>query len=273
MPFITLTTDFGTQDYLAAAIKGQLYATVKDAVIVDVTHEISSYNLMQTAYICSSAFRHFAAETIHIVLVDVFHTHPTNILIARHNNQFIICPDNGVLTMIADGMPDKVVKVAFTQLPDSTILSYTAQIANILSVLSANRKIETVGTTTTDIVVKNNIKPAIYADAMEGQIIYIDKFENVIVNISKHDFESACKNRPFKIIFKRDEVIEKIHRHYADVKDSETVAYFNSSGYLEIAVNKGNASGLFGLQSVSERAGDITSQNRWFYQTIKIYFE
>jgi len=273
MPLITLTTDIGTQDYLAAAMKGQLYAAVKDATIVDITHELASYNYLQTAYICSSAFKHFAAETIHIVLVNVFDSNPKNILIARHNNQFIICPDNGLLTMIADGMPEKIVSTAFTKNPDSTILSYTAQIAKILAVLAANRKMETVGTASTDIVIKNNLKPAIYADYIEGQIIFVDKFENVIVNISKNDFETARKDRKYKIIFKRDEVIETIHQHYADVRDSETVAFFNAAGFLEIAVNKGNASGLFGLQTISERSANSAAQNRLFYQTIKIYFE
>jgi S-adenosylmethionine hydrolase len=273
MSLITLTTDTGTQDYLAAAIKGQLYASGKAVTIVDITHELSPYNFLQAAYICSSAFKYFAAETIHIVLVNVFDASPKHILVARHNNQFIICPDNGLLTMILDGMPEKLVKVAITNKPDSTLLSYTAQIAAITKVLAENRKIETVGSISTDIVVKNNLKPAIYTDYMEGQIIYIDKFENVIINITKTDFESACKGRAFKIVFKRDEIIETIHQHYADVKDGETLAFFNAAGYLEIAVNKGNASGLFGLKSISERSGDMTMQNRLFYQTVKIYFE
>jgi S-adenosylmethionine hydrolase len=89
------------------------------------------------------------------------------------------------------------------------------------------------------------------------------------VNITKEAFELQQKGRKFKIVFKRDEVIDTISEHYADVPEGEKLALFNSAGYLEIAINKGNAAGLFGLQGYSEIQ---VQNNRLFYQTIKVFF-
>ena len=112
---------------------------------------------------------------------------------------------------------------------------------------------------------------------IEGQIILIDKFENVIVNISKVQFEEHRKGRKFSIIFKRDEVIDKLSESYADVPEGDKLAFFNSAGYLEIAINKGHAASLFGLQRFSEKQHKTAQQqyinSRMFYQTVKVYFE
>ena len=79
-----------------------------------------------------------------------------------------------------------------------------------------------------------------------------------------------------KISFKRDEVIDRISDSYADVPEGEKLALFNSAAYLEIAINKGNAAGLFGLQGFLEKQNQPQHQylnNRLFYQTVKVYFE
>ena len=69
MSIITLTTDIGQQDYLVAAVKGQLYSASDSLTIVDVSHQLSSFNYPQAAYFCSSAFKYFPPGTFHIVLL------------------------------------------------------------------------------------------------------------------------------------------------------------------------------------------------------------
>ena len=97
-----------------------------------------------------------------------------------------------------------------------------------------------------------------------------DNFENIVVNITKEQFETQRRGRSFRITFKRDEEISSISETYADVPEGEKLALFNSGGYLEIAINKGNAAGLFGLQGFTEQSQNL--QNRLFYQTVKIFF-
>ena len=119
---------------------------------------------------------------------------------------------------------------------------------------------------------KNPLNPMLGSNWIEGQIIFIDHFENVVVNITRDAFEEQRRGRKFFIAFKRDEVIDRISETYADVAEGEKLALFNAAGYLEIAINKGNAAGLLGLQGFSEKQS-AHLQNRLFYQTIRVIFE
>jgi S-adenosyl-L-methionine hydrolase (adenosine-forming) len=275
MPIVTLTTDIGQQDYLVAAIKGQLYSANEYITIVDISHQVSSFNYPQAAYFCCSAFKHFPANSFHVVLVNMFDERPKQMLLAYHNNQYIACADNGLLTMIIDGPPEKVIGLRLPEDERPTTLLCTKIIANAYSHILAGIEMENIGDTDVKIVEKLRLKYVTSPTTMEGQILYIDNFENVIVNITKEDFDRERNGRNFKIVFKRDEVIDSISDTYACVPQGEKVAFFNSAGYLEIAINKGNAAGLFGLQGFSEamQKQSISLQNKWFYQTVKIFFE
>ena len=275
MPIITLTTDFGLQDYLVAAVKGQLYSGMDNITIVDVSHQLSSFNYPQAAYFCDSAFRHFPPATVHIVLVNMFDDKPTQMLLSTYNNQYIACADNGLVTMISDGAPVEIVGLPLPAEIQPTTLVCTQVIANAIKKIFRGEKLSAVGTPGVTFNEKLRLKYVNSPTTMEGQILYLDNFENVIVNITRDDFDRERKGRNFKIVFKRDEVIDTISQTYACVSHGEKVAFFNSAGYLEIAINKGNAAGLFGLQGFSDamQKQSIALQNKWFYQTVKIFFE
>jgi S-adenosylmethionine hydrolase len=275
MAIITLTTDIGQQDYLVAAIKGQLYSVSETLTVVDISHQLSSFNYPQAAYFCDSAFKHFPSGTFHIVLVNMFDEKPKQMLLAYHNNQYIACSDNGLLTMIIDGTPERVVGLPLPENVRPTTLVCTQVVTNALWQILAGKNLDFVGEQNVQIVEKLRLKYVTSPTTLEGQILYIDNFENVIVNITRQDFERERKGRNFKIVFKRDEVIDTISETYACVPQGEKVAFFNSSDYLEIAVNKGNAAGLFGLKGYSEamHKQNMAFQNNWFYQTVKIFFE
>jgi S-adenosylmethionine hydrolase len=197
-------------------------------------------------------------------------------LLAEHNGQYIGCGDNGLLTMILEEIPQKVVALALEKNKRKNTLYCTTVFAKAFNDIISGKKLEQIGDSSVSIQVKNPLRPLLGANWMEGQIIFIDNFENVIVNITREDFEEQRKGRSFKIVFKRDEVIEKICDTYADVQEGEKLALFNSADYLEIAINKGNAAGLFGLQGFSEKQNQPQHQylnNRLFYQTVKVYFE
>lgn len=136
-----------------------------------------------------------------------------------------------------------------------------------------------IGTPLHSIKERHPLMPIVQEDYIEGQVIYIDRFENVIVNITRDQFESCRKGRSFRIFVMRDDFISHISATYGDVSEGGKLAVFNSAGYLEIAINKGNAAGLFGLQSYSREQDTYSGisesmlQKHLFYQTIRIHFE
>ncbi len=272
MPALTLSTDIGQSDYLVGAIKGQLITALPSCSITDITHQLSPHNYQQAAYICTNAFKYFAPQTFHIVLINFFERTLKHILLAQYNQQYIICPDNGILTMIAGVKPENI--FAFSTNPNSnnTLLQFTQIIAQTLSRIVKGDSLQTVVERISDIEEKYPMRSTSGSDWIETQIIYIDNFENVVVNLTREEFEEIGKNRNFKIALMRNsEFIEKISENYASVPPGENLAWFNSAGYLEIAMNRGNVAGLFGLQGYTENKPGM--QNRLSYQTIRIVFE
>ncbi len=275
MPLLTLTSDIGNQDYLVGAVKAKLLHTNSEFTFVDISHCIPPFNYPQAAYICRSAFANFPDFTYHLILINLFEKKPDHLLLAFHKNHYFLCADNGLLSMILETTPELVIGIPL----DKNVIRNTLHCADIMgqtvNKLVQGESIQNIGIPDMAFIEKNALRPLLGQAWIEGQIIFIDNFENVIVNITREQFEEQRKGRSFKIIFKRDEVIDRISESYADAHEGEKLALFNSAGYLEIAINKGNAAGLFGLKGYSEKTSKISNimQTRLFYETVRIYFE
>jgi S-adenosyl-L-methionine hydrolase (adenosine-forming) len=273
MPLITLTSDIGLQDYLVGAVKGRLLQVNTDLNIIDITHQLPPFNYPQAAYICRNAIKNFPEFTYHIVLVNLFERKPENLLLAFHNNQYILCADNGLLTMITEGKPEMVIGLPVDKTKIKNTLYCIDIFAKAIQALTEGKRLQDIGEPDITILEKNHLRPFVTTDSIEGQIIFIDNFENVIINITREEFEEQRSGRGFRIEFRRNEHIERLSETYADVPEGEKLALFNSSGYLEISINKGNAAGLlFGLHGYKEQPNNAYLQNRLFYETVKIYF-
>jgi S-adenosyl-L-methionine hydrolase (adenosine-forming) len=273
MPLLTLTSDIGHQDYLVAAVKAQLLQIDPAFTIVDISHSISPFNYPQAAYICRSAFKNFPDYTYHIILVNLFEKKPEQLLLAFHHNQYFLCADNGLLNMILEEKPEMVIGVPLDKTAIRNTTHCVGVMGKVVNQLAQGESIQNIGVPDVSYTEKNHLRPLLDNNWIEGQIIFIDNFENVIV--THEQFEEQRKGRSFRIVFKRDEVIDRVSESYADVQPGEKLALFNSAGYLEIAINKGNAAGLFGLKGFSEKAGKAEGilQSQLFYQTVRVYFE
>lgn len=269
MPLLTLTSDIGSPDYLVGAVKAQLLHLNPDFQIVDISHNIPPFNYPQAAYVCQSAIKNFPDFTYHLILVNLFEKKPEQLLLAFHNNQYLICADNGLLTMILEETPEVVIGIPLEKTAIKNTIYLSSIMGKVVNQLVNGESIMSIGTSDVKYVEKRHLRPVLDNNSIEGQIIFIDSFENVIVNITHEQFEEQRKGRSFRIVFTRNEMIDRISESYADVPEGEKLAIFNSAGYLEIAINKGNAAGLFGLRGFSEK----TRQGQLSYQTIKVYFE
>lgn len=273
MPLLTLTSDIGEQDYLAGAVKGTLLKQDPSFQLVDISHQLSPFNDPQAAYVVRNATKHFPAKTFHIVLVNLFQYQPDHLLMVDHNDQYFCLADNGLITMILEETPQQVVALPLDKSTARNTLACTEVFGRAVQQIASGKKMAEIGDPSVSIQVRNPLRSVTTNQYMEGQIISIDHFENVVVNITQDEFEAQRKGRRFKIVFKRDEVIDRFSETYADVNEGEKLALFNAAGYLEIAINKGNAAGLFGLQGFSEKNMTQYTQSRLFYQTVRVYFE
>jgi S-adenosylmethionine hydrolase len=269
MALITLTSDFGLQDYIAGAVKGQLLQIDPSFHIHDISHQVAPFNYPQAAYICRNSIWQFPEKTYHLILVNLFEQKPEFLLMAYVNGQYIFCADNGLLSMILPVKPEIILGLPLDKNEIKNTLYCVRRIGQVIRAIENGESLLTLGEPEIDYIQKNELRPLLGDKYIEGQIIFIDKFENVIVNITRDEFEAQRKGRSFRIVFKRNEIIDKISESYADVPQGEKLAIFNSANYLEVAINKGNAAGLFGLQDFTDQG----MQHHLYYQTVKVFFE
>ncbi len=269
MPLITLTSDIGSPDYLVGAVKAQLLQLNPEFSIVDISHNIPPFNYPQAAYVCRSAIRNFPPYSYHLILVNLFEKKPEQLILAFHQEQYLICADNGLLTMILEESPEMVIGIPLDTAAIKNTIYLTSVMGTVVNKLANGEPIQRIGVPDVAIMEKRHLRPTLDNNIIEGQIIFIDSFENVIVNITRQQFEEQRQGRKFRIAFTRGEIIDRISETYADVTEGEKLALFNSADYLEIAINKGNAAGLFGLKGFSEKI----REGQLAYHTVKVYFE
>src|SRR5437879_634282 len=113
---ITLTTDFGLSDPFVGIMKGVILRIAPEVQIVDITHDVRSYDITAGAVLFNSADRYFPAGTIHVVVVDPGVGSARRPLAASVNNQYFIAPDNGVLSFVLQTEPAAVYEIANTAL-------------------------------------------------------------------------------------------------------------------------------------------------------------
>lgn len=273
MPIVTLTTDIGQRDFLVGAIKGQFLQLDPATNLCDITHYLPQTNYPQAAYICANAFRYYPPGTFHLLIANLFESPLQYLLMARYREQYIVCADNGLLTMITGEKPAEMVAIALP--PKHNLLLLTAEIAAAVYRVHETGNLHAAGAPIVQIQEKYPLRPTVGPDWIEGQILFIDQFENVVINITEAEFEEHRKGRHFKIVFKRNEVIDTLSNDYTSVPETEKLAWFNSAGYLEIALRNGNMAGLFGLQGYNEQMQQKTpgTGTSWFYQTVRVFFE
>ena len=276
MPVVTLSTDIGQSDYVIGAIKGQLLQAAPYVSLIDITHQLIANNYLHAAYVCTNAFSFYPAGTFHFVIINLFEKRPEHLLLARYKDQIIVCPDNGILTMIAGEKPPCVSAISIKKQAALGVLNCTAAFADMLRAIDGGASVDEIGKPISNIEEKYPFRSTVGPDWIDSQIIFIDQFENVVINLTKDEFEEHRKGRKFKIVLptRNDGGIEEISENYASVEQGERLAWFNSAGYLELAINKGNLAGLFGLRRFSGGTTlNTLPQNKLMYERVKIFFE
>jgi S-adenosylmethionine hydrolase len=245
---ITLTTDFGTADHFAGAMKGVILGIAPRARIVDITHEIEPYAVNQAAFVIAQAWRYFPKRTVHVVVIDPGVGSARRPILAEAAGQFFIAPDNGVLSMIYDAAPHKVRTISNPAVMNK-IVSRTFHGRDVFAPAAAHLAQGVApakfGKLIQDYIRSSTLKPQLIApNRYSGVILKVDRFGNLITNLHIDDFPEV-KTRPFELRAGR----ERIHRlalTYAETAIGDMFAIVGSSGYLEIAANQASAANLLG---------------------------
>jgi S-adenosylmethionine hydrolase len=249
MSIVALLTDFGTADHYVAAMRGVILQINPKVTLVDVTHEIGSQDIYHAAFVLRQVLPYFPTETIFVAVVDPTVGTSRRILAARYSDRIVLAPDNGLLTLVHRDADLQEVRVVENRRLFATSLSASFHgrdiFAPVAGHLSRGLALDHVGPVADRIEVIELPKPARNPDgSIDGQVNLVDRFGNLITNISVVDISTArAANRQFEVKLK-DQLIGPIHVTYADVPPGSPLAMIGSSQMLEIAVNHGSAAHL-----------------------------
>ncbi|MFM7594711.1 MAG: S-adenosyl-l-methionine hydroxide adenosyltransferase family protein [Flavobacteriales bacterium] len=269
MQIITLTSDIGLKDYYVASVKGKLLQEVSGVTVIDITHYVKPFEVAEAAYQLRSCYSSFPAGTIHLVGVDTEPYLPYKITDPSQESQlaypsillfdghYFITNDNGFIgTFLGEDVPEALYR--YTEIenePESWVFMMKTCFVHLAGKIADKTPFNEFTTEVKSYKKAFTPNPIIEHNVIQGNVIHIDHFGNIITNIFKQDFERFGKDIPFTISYqKRNYDIDVISRAYNDVTISERVAIFNDAGRLEIAINRGANGGnggadrLFGMR-------------------------
>ncbi len=244
MQIITLTTDFGAQDYSVAMLKGAMLCEYSALQFIDITHNVKNYNIVQAAYLVRHTYRNFPKGTIHIVAVSNFYTPNPTYLLIQHEGHFFIGPDNGIFSLLFAQQPDECYAIAYEKLSIST---YTETFAKAVGHILKEQPLAEIGEKIDEITQRLSLQAITGETLIRGTVIHIDHFENVVLNITRELWERYAYYRRFALFFKRHDPIIALSNTYADVLVGENLCLFNAANHLEIAINMGKAASMLSL--------------------------
>lgn len=246
MAIITLTSDFGLSDYYVGVIKGAMLCQNPTLNIVDISHNVKTYDIVQGSFIIKNAYQAFPKGTIHVVSVNNFINTKKCFIAIKHRGYYFIGPDNGLFSLVFEDKPKEIYRL--NNFEDYRHFPLKDIYANAVGHITAGKPFKEIGKKAFNIQERITLQPVVSKSQIRGSVIHIDNYENVIVNIPYVLFEQVARKRKFELFFKRYDPITQICTHYGEVPVGETLCLFNSTGYLEISVNLGKAASLHSLK-------------------------
>jgi hypothetical protein len=244
-------TDFGTRDSYAAAMKGVILGMAPKTVIVDVTHEIEPHNIAHGAFVLRQVFPWFPEGTIHVAVVDPGVGSERRILLGQYAGQWVIAPDNGLLTFLHRDFPVESMRVVEERRLFLPTLSSTFHGRDIMAPVAAHLanglRPRDVGRLTDRIEMLSVSHHAeVSGGTIRGAVLYIDRFGTLITNIPQEQLAAPRVQTHGARVIVNGTDIGPVRASYSDVGVDQPAALVGSSGYLEVAVNRGRAVERFG---------------------------
>lgn len=250
---VTLLTDFGDRDYFVASMKGVILGINNQARLVDISHAIRPHAIQEAAYVLKSCYNYFPDGTVHVVVVDPGVGSSRRPLLVTTPRHFFVAPDNGVLSYILEDETHLEVRQIENKQyrldAEGATFDGRDVFAPAAAWLTRGQVPGSYGRLIRDHKTIPSAKAQVRGGVLEGEVMYIDHFGNVISNISPLDLQSL------RDISKREAVsihiggvrIEGLKINYADGPSNSPGALINSNGYLEIFCKEGSAADHLGL--------------------------
>jgi S-adenosylmethionine hydrolase len=246
-PVVALLTDFGLRDHYVGTMKGVVLSVCPEAALVDITHDIAPQDVFSAALELAASYRYFPVATVFVAVVDPGVGSARRALAAESGGYYFVGPDNGIFSFVfRESTPTLVVELRERKFARSTI-SHTFEgrdrFAPAAGWIAKRTPLRSFGPPIDNHVSLEFPEAIVSADAVRGEVIYVDRFGNLITNIAGRLLAEPTS----RVAHVTDRGNIRIVRTYAAVAAGELCGLIGSSGYFEIAVNRGSAAALLNV--------------------------
>ncbi len=254
---ITFTTDFGLSEHYVGAMKGVILSIAPDVQLVDISNAVQSFDILDGAITIAEAYDCFPSNTIHLVVIDPGVGTDRRPLLVSTTRHLFIAPDNGVLSLVYAREERVTVRHITAEHYFRQPVSQTFHGRDIFAAVAAHlsKGVEPAkfGDEISDYARFAAPKPKAGEHGLKGVVIKVDRFGNLITNITPQDLPQLFEAQPagFRIQVGKAEV-RQMRTAYAQGAAGEAFGILGSMGYLEVACNRGSAAQLAGAGKGSE---------------------
>ena len=249
---ITLTSDFGLKDPYVAEMKGVILTINPKATVIDVTHEVEKFNIRMGAFMLASAAPYFPQDTVHLAVVDPGVGTQRRAIVIQTKKSFFVGPDNGILILSAQSQGIIRICQLTNQKLMLTTISSTFHGRDIFAPAAAHldKGVDpsAFGTEISDPIISEFGKVKCSNGSIIGEVLHVDSFGNIITNINENDLIQANAER-INVNLQNISLKLTFDKTYAQTRLKEPVALIGSHGFLEIALNQGNAAEKFHVKA------------------------
>jgi hypothetical protein len=249
MKNIALLTDFGLDDYFVGVMKGVIRSVSPHATVTDITHSIRAHDVFEGALVLKSAYKYFPRGTVFLVVIDPGVGTGRKGIVVKTTRYVFVAPDNGILSLALEG--EDILEIReirnrrYLLKPVSRTFHGRDIFAPVAAHISRGAKLSGIGPPLSGVKKVAFKKPLARRGSLEGEIIYIDRFGNLMSNISKEDLtKHTGPSRNFLVRFKNAS-LRRLSDSYSERRRGSPLAIVGSAGYLEIAVSRGSAEKYF----------------------------
>lgn len=243
MVTVSLTTDWGHSGLYSGLFKAKLVQRMPGVQIVDVSHDIKPYSVEEAVFALRNCYKFFGTNTIHIISVASQNISDQSknreFICFQYNYQYFIGPNNGLWTLLlGENAPQAVYKlVSSYNRPSIGSFEESDLFVDAVNALSLGKPPEKIGQKVPCVAGRNIGLPKVSPDTIIGNFLYFDNYGNGITNISEKDFKEVGKDRTYEIIVgSHKNKTYALTNDYSLAKGAQIMAYFNCSGFLEIAI-------------------------------------
>lgn len=250
MPVITLLTDFGLQDTFVGVMKGVILSRCPNITLVDLTHTVPPQDVAAGAFHLADAFAHFPPGTVHLAVVDPGVGSTRAAVAVAVEDAFLVGPDNGLFSLVLARHHVRgcvqLTNTAFHRHPVSSTFHGRDIFAPAAAALAGGTPLHALGRAHVPQETLPWPPPVVRPSRVEGQVVHVDVFGNLLTSLDNHALDGwlggkaphlSCGTLSW----------DGIHTTFSDVAAGQPVAYAGSSGFVELAVNRGNAAQLAGV--------------------------